>query len=245
MVPVVGISQCLDGRGRWRAGRSTLYLDCAYARAIEAAGGLPIHLPVQRDAPALVDRIDGLLIPGGDDFAPPPERRYPDPGVFDPAPDEQIAFDRALLEAAEARDLPVLGICYGMQLMALHRDGALHYHLPEDAPDAGCHRLDADGARHALEIEPESRLAAVLGAGPVAVNSHHHQAVATPGRGMRAVARSADGVVEAIEDERAAFAVGVQWHPEKLPAEEARPLFAAFVAACRPSAQRRASAPVP
>jgi putative glutamine amidotransferase len=107
--------------------------------------------------------------------------------------------------------------------------GTLHYHLPSDRADAGEHRLRDPAARHAVRIEPGTRLAAILGAGELGVNSRHHQAVARPGAGLRVSARAADGVIEAIESAELPFCVGVQWHPEDL--DDPR-LLRAFVGAC-------------
>ncbi len=231
MKPIIGISESLDARGRWRAGRDYLYLDFAYARAVEDAGGAPLHLPIQCDANAPLERIDGLVIPGGDDL--PPDRAYPSGVRFDPTPQQQIDFDRRLLVGALERGVPILGICYGMQLLALHRGGTIHYHLPHDLPAAQSHQLSDDESRHPLCVDPGTSLAALLGNDPRPVNSLHHQAVATPGRGMRVCARSPDGVIEAIESEDGSFCLGVQWHPEKLEGEERDAIFAALVAACR------------
>jgi len=228
--PVIGISQCLDDRGRWRARRDYLYADLAYARAVEEAGGIPLHLPLQRDTAALAARIDALLIPGGDDFVP--EKPYPEEVRFDPAPAAQIEFDRSLLAASLERAKPILGICYGMQLIALQHGGSLHYHLPRDLPQAGPHQLAEPEGRHALVVVPGSRVAAALGGERSEVNSLHHQAVATPGRGLRCSARGEDGVVEAIESEDSQFCVGVQWHPEKLDGAARSGLFRALVEAC-------------
>jgi putative glutamine amidotransferase len=230
MAPLVGISLCLDDRGRWRRGHETLYGDRRYARAVESAGGIAMHLPIQDDARALVSRIDALLIPGGGDF--PPDAPYPVEIAFDPAPPPQIDFDHQLLAGALERSLPILGICYGMQLLALHRGGTLHHHLPLDRPDAAAHQLPEPDGRHAIRVEPGSRLAAVLGDTPAPVNSIHHQAVSTPGAGLRICARSQDGIVEAIEAEGDAFCLGVQWHPERLDAASRTPLFRALVEAC-------------
>jgi putative glutamine amidotransferase len=121
-----------------------------------------------------------------------------------------------------------------MQLLALHRGGGLHAHLPLDRPDAGPHRLAEPDGRHGLVVEPGSRLATILAGAPPAVNSLHHQAVSAAGRGLRVAARAEDGVIEAIEaaDPAAAFCVGVQWHPEKMAGPHRARLFAAFVAAC-------------
>ncbi|HEM46533.1 MAG TPA: hypothetical protein ENO23_05745, partial [Alphaproteobacteria bacterium] len=145
MAPVIGIPLGLDDRERWKPGRRYLYLDHRYVRAVEHAGGTPILLPLSGDPAALVARIDALLLPGGDDFLP--ELAYDEPVAFDPAPDEQVAFDRALLEGARARGLPVLGICYGAQLIALVHGGTLHHHLPLDRPGCASSRTRGRPAR--------------------------------------------------------------------------------------------------
>ena len=230
MAPLIGIPPCLDARGRWRSGRDYHYLDGAYAAAVNAAGGTAVLLPQVGSANQLAERIDGLLVPGGDDL--PPERGYPDTVHFELAPERQLAFDRELIDACLGRDLPVLGICYGMQLLAVAWGGRLHYDLPTDLPDSGSHQLPEPSGRHGLEVRAGSRLAALCGDALEEVNSLHHQGVADSGR-AKVSARAADGVVEAIEDPGARFALGVQWHPEKLPGPGGPELFEAFVGACR------------
>ncbi len=230
MPPLIGISVCFDDRGRWKASRDYHYIDAGYASAVEAAGGTPIYLPIQRDPRSLLGRLDGLLIPGGDDLAPPHD--YPPSVEFDLAPESQLAFDRSLLREALERHLPVLAICYGMQLLAVVRGGALLYDIATDLPHAEPHRLPEVGGRHELHIEAGTHLCDVLGPNPPAVNSLHHQGVAAPGTGMRVSARAGDGVIEAIEAEDPPFCVGVQWHPEKMTGVHRDRLFGAFVAAC-------------
>jgi putative glutamine amidotransferase len=234
MRPLIGIPPCLDEQGRWRPSREYHYADAAYANAVACSGGLPVYLPVQEDVAALADRLDGLLLPGGGDFRP--DRAYPAGVAFDPVPERQLAFDRALLAAALERDRPVLAICYGMQLLALHCGGALHFDLATDVPGASEHRFADPAARHPIRLEATSRLRALLGEGVLGVNSRHHQSVADAGRG-RVSARTEDGVVEAIELPGARFAVGVQWHPESLDPPHRDRLFGAFVRACRSDAK--------
>jgi putative glutamine amidotransferase len=228
--PPIGIPPVLDDRGALRPGRPTSWLDLRYASALEEAGASVVCLPAQRDADALAARLDGLLIPGGGDFAP--QRSYP-PGVeFELVSPAQLEFDARLLACARARRLPVLGICYGMQLLAHASGGRLHHDLPSDLPAAAPHRLREPDGRHALRIERGSRLAGLLGDDGVAVNSRHHQAVAEPGAGLRVVARAEDGVVEALEAEGDAFCLGLQWHPERMDAAHRARVFGAFVGAC-------------
>jgi len=230
MRPLIGISLCLDERGRWHPTREYAYLECSYARALAESGATAVLLPVQNEVASLVDRLDGLLLPGGDDFAPP--RAYPPEVHFEVVPPRQLAFDQALLAGALARHLPVLGICYGMQLLALHHGGRLIYDLPTDLPEAGPHRLAGPGARHALRIEPATRLAELLARSGAAVNSQHHQAVAEAGAGLRVGARAEDGVIEAIERAEGPFCLGVQWHPERMDAGHQQRVIGSFVRAC-------------
>ncbi|MCR9094089.1 MAG: gamma-glutamyl-gamma-aminobutyrate hydrolase family protein [bacterium] len=227
--PRIGIPLCLDDRGRWRPGRDYVYIDHAYARAVDEAGGIAVQLPIQSDTAGLIEGLDGLLLPGGDDF--PSDRPLPSGVELDLAPASQIAFDAAILAAARERDRPILGICYGMQLLARESGAELEPHLPSAVGAFDAHRLD-ESRRHPIEVAPQTRLAAILGPGAHRVNSLHHQAVRAIGDGHRVAATASDGVIEAIETPDR-WEIGVQWHPEKMDEATSRALFAAFVEAAR------------
>jgi putative glutamine amidotransferase len=228
MRPLVGVAAGVCGNA---TGTSRIELRLHYTRALEESGALPVVLPVQADPGDLVQRIGGLVVPGGPDFVPPTP--YPAEVEFDAALPDQQAFDAALIHAALERGIPFLGICWGMQLLAHALGGTLHHHLPLDLPSAQPHKAASGDLEHGLRVEPGSRLAGLLGAELDRVNSRHHQAVADPGPALRVSARADDGVVEALERPDAPFCVGVQWHPERMHASQRRALFGGFVAACR------------
>ena len=206
-------------------------LGMTYLRAIERAGGVPVVLPpCVSDLEALLLRLDGVCLSGGPDLDPEAygaRERHPELGPTEPSLD---AFELALARAAIARGMPLLGICRGAQALNVACEGTLHQHVPG-------HRQGEPGSQttHDVEVLPVTRLAALLGAGPLAVNSFHHQAVDRLGRGLRVAARAADGTVEAIEG--AGFVLGVQWHAETL--EDGR-LFEALAGAASVPALRAA-----
>jgi putative glutamine amidotransferase len=235
VTPTVGIPLCVDEQGRWKRGRTYHYIDAAYARAVERAGGVPVYLPMSADVRALAERVDALLVPGGDDLLPP--RPYPAHVRFEAVPAPQLAFDRALLAAALAREIPVLGICYGMQLLALELGGELHYDIATDVAGAMTHQLGE--GRHRVRLESDSRLAAICRSGELSVGSRHHQAVSATGAELRACGRSDDGVIEAVEGVGETFRIGVQWHPESHCDAESEALFRAFVDAAQSGRSRR------
>ncbi len=229
--PLIGIS-C-----NWRAeedGFGELQMDDAYARAVSVAGGVPVLIPTGADADALADQLDGLLIPGGADIDPQLFGEEPHPTVRIVAR-PRFETEWALVRAFEQRRKPILGICYGAQLLNVWRGGSLYQHLPDLPFVTLKHRREPDEPalpRHFVQLERNSRLHELIGQEQFEIVSAHHQAVKTVGRGLRVVACSPDGVIEAVEDASLPFFIGVQWHPERDPDSPAtHALFEAFIRA--------------
>jgi putative glutamine amidotransferase len=197
-----------------------------YARAITAAGGLPVHLPQHVDPRDYAGRLDGLLLSGGADVDPVRYGALVDPATG-PVEDERDRAELGLIELAVADDLPMLGVCRGLQLLNVWAGGTLHQHVPDHA------RYDvAPGDEtDTVVVEPDSRLGAMYGA-TVAVNSLHHQTVDRVADGWVVTARSGDGTVEALEWP-GHDVIAVQWHPELLPGAVTDPVFAWLVERAR------------
>ncbi len=199
--------------------QAEMALGIVYARAVELAGGLPVVLPpIGLDVvDSLVGRLSGVCLSGGPDLDPAAYGAEPHPelGVVEPQLD---AFEVAVAQRADALGLPVLGICRGSQALNVARGGTLHQHLPDVTDGSIAHRQTASGRQttHSVTVEAGSRLAGIVGAGEVDVNSFHHQAVDRLGQGLRAVAWAPDGVIEAIEGDGPTLYLGVQWHVETL-----------------------------
>lgn len=194
-------------------------LGMPYVRALETAGALPVVVPPlgRRDIGRLLGRLDALVLSGGPDLAPAAYGAKPhqELGSTEPGLD---GFEYAIAREALRLELPILGICRGVQTLNVACGGTLHQHLPDVAGDVIAHRQTVDGRvpTHPVTILPGSRLAAVLGATQLSVNSFHHQAVDRLGTGLRACAWAPDGTIEAIEDPARPFVVAVQWHAETL-----------------------------
>jgi putative glutamine amidotransferase len=225
--------------------QSEMALGIVYARAVEAAGGLPVVLPPLDHGAIgpLVDRMAGLCLSGGPDLDPAAYEADPDPNLGQVEPDLD-AFELAVAVRADQLRIPILGICRGCQALNVARGGTLHQHLPDVTDGSVSHRQTASGREptHSVRIEPGSRLAAIVGDDDLDVNSFHHQAVDRLGRGLRAVAWSPDGVVEAIEDADVSLYLGVQWHAETLVhLERHAALFEALVDAAAAAGEQRAA----
>jgi putative glutamine amidotransferase len=235
--PLIGLSTSITvGEYPERA-----YVNSAYLRAVEQAGGIPVLLPPQLTAAAremLWQRLDGLVLTGGGDI---------EPARFDQAPHPKTALvsterdglELELVDRALRDDVPLFGICRGLQVLNVALGGSLHQHIPDVVGTAVNHSQSEKRhvPTHPVKLLTEgTRLGDIVGAPELSVNSFHHQALRTLGRGLREVAWAPDQVIEAVEHEdRRRFVVGVQWHPEDLVDGDAaaRALFSAVVAAAR------------
>ncbi len=239
--PIIGVTLDSEEGGGfsdspWYAIRQN-YLSC-----IEEAGGVPVALPhLAVLADAYLDMIDGLMVTGGAFDVPPEmfgEEARTDTIRLKPA---RTQFETAVLRGALERDMPVLGICGGHQLLAVLAGGTLVQHIPDEVQNALEHSVSKntenaggrDWATHEIRIAGESRLAALVGTTQQHVNSSHHQSVRTVQAPMQVSALAEDGIIEAIEHQDKSFAIGVQWHPEyKQTAGDAH-LLAAFCDAAK------------
>ncbi|MGH6944896.1 MAG: gamma-glutamyl-gamma-aminobutyrate hydrolase family protein [Geminicoccaceae bacterium] len=207
-----------------------------YFAAIARAGGLPLALPHEVElAERYLDLLDGLVVTGGAFDLDPVLYGAAERHATVRTKDRRTAFELAITRAALARDVPVLGICGGQQLLNVALGGDLVQHIPDAVRACLPHEQPnpRTEAGHAVAVVPGSRLHAITGALELEVNSAHHQAAGHLGPGVVASATAPDGVIEAIEDPAHRFCIGVQWHPEYRisPADDA--LFEAFVHACR------------
>ncbi|MBD0370809.1 MAG: gamma-glutamyl-gamma-aminobutyrate hydrolase family protein [Pyrinomonadaceae bacterium] len=213
------------------------YLSRYYSEAVEAAGGVPVHLsliPREDYIREAVLGLDGLLLPGSDSDV--------DPSLYNREPHKRLGSvhsikdrtDLLAIEEAERRGLPILAICFGMQVLNVARGGTLIQDIDSELPQAIKHQQGAprDRRSHHVSFLDGSLVRELASAPEALVNSHHHQAIETVGRELVATAWTSDGLVEALEDPRAErFVLAVQWHPEIAWEEDefSRRLFARFV----------------
>jgi putative glutamine amidotransferase len=227
--PVVGITTYVESAawGHWELDAALIPYD--YVRTVEQAGARPLLVPPSTGGvEETLDALDGILFSGGSDLDP---ALY---GADAHAETTGVRSDRdraelALLEAALARDMPVLAVCRGFQVLNVAHGGDLVQHLPEVVGDERHREVRGVFSEHGVRIDEASRLGSLLGAS-AAVKSHHHQGAGRVGEGLREVAWADDGTIEGLEDPERRFAVGVLWHPE---AGEDLKLFEALVAEAR------------
>ncbi|WP_435127888.1 gamma-glutamyl-gamma-aminobutyrate hydrolase family protein [Actinacidiphila sp. bgisy144] len=236
--PLVGVTGYLDEAawGVWR--QPAALVPDTYVASVARAGAAAVVLPPQDGGVAeVLDRLDGLVLAGGPDVDPARYGAAPHPRTGVPQP-VRDSWEFALLAGALARELPVLAVCRGMQLLNVALGGTLVQHLPERVGGSAHQPAPAVFGRRSVRTRPGSVLHGILGAS-AEVSCYHHQAVDTLGRGLTPTAWSSDDTVEALElaSHEGVFTVGVQWHPETDPSDPR--LFAAFAAAAasRPGAR--------
>lgn len=206
----------------------------SYADRLTEAGAAPVFLPLS--AISLLDvylaQLRGVLLPGGGDVDPAyfGEEPHPELGLVQPERDE---FEIALCRAALEKNLPILGICRGAQVLNVAMGGSLIQDIPSQCVSTINHRSpDETELRHEIEVQDDTLLADIIGGGRHPVNSQHHQAVLEPAAGLIVSAGSPeDGIIEAVEARNGHFVLGVQFHPECLP-DRFSSLFSAFVSVC-------------
>ncbi|NYI72653.1 putative glutamine amidotransferase [Naumannella cuiyingiana] len=224
--PVIGLTSYREPT-RWGAWHEVAdLLTGNYSATVTKAGAIPVLLPASD--PTVLDRLDGLVISGGPDVDPARYAARPHPRAGEPRT-VRDAWELDLLDGAAARGMPVLGVCRGMQVMAVHAGGSLDQHVPDlVGHERHSPGPDAFGDTEVV-IDAGSRLAEVLGETRTIVSCHHHQSVAAH-PGLNPVARAADGLLEAIEHPDREFWLGIQWHPEH---REEDALFRGLAAAAR------------
>jgi putative glutamine amidotransferase len=235
MKPVIGITTYLTRAtfGSWEEESALVPAD--YVRAIDRAGGRALLVPPSEDAiDETLDALDGVIFSGGADLDPKLYGQEPHPETKG-VQGERDRAELALLQAALARDMPVLAVCRGSQVLNVALGGDLVQHLPEVVGDEKHKHTPGEYADHDVDVDPDTRLGALIG-DRAPVKSHHHQGFGRLGEGLRESARAEDGTPEALEDPSRRFALGVLWHPE---AGEDMRLFEALVEESRAYREER------
>jgi putative glutamine amidotransferase len=238
--PLIGVTPGYAGPSEQREFCKTaevVYCDLNYIRCLELANGIPLLLPHvgDRGLDELANRMDGLLLTGGEDVHP---GRYDQAvlyhnGAIAEARDD---FEIGLLKAFFRTGKPVLAVCRGIQVLNVAMGGTLYQDLPSQINQFHhSQRAATTTATHRIRLDERSRIAQAVGTACLEVNSHHHQAVDRVADELTAMGWSEEGVVEAVEHKGEPYIVGVQWHPERLAAAQSTQhrIFADFVQACR------------
>ena len=214
MRPVIGITTYAQ-EATWAGWTEpAAFTPLAYVRAVEHAGGRPLLVPPSNNAlEETLDALDGIIFSGGGDLDPETYGADAHPETTEINPERDSA-ELALLQAALARDMPVLAVCRGSQVLNVARGGDLVQHLPEIVGHDRHRHTEPVMADHEVAVEAESKLGSILG-DRAPVKSSHHQGFGKLGEGLREAAWAEDGTIEAVEDPTHRFAVGVLWHPEE------------------------------
>lgn len=235
--PRIGITMRLEQEmGRFYLGRD-------YSERVEAAGGIPVHIsliPKREYIAEVMSDLDGILLPGSNTDVDPllyGEEPHPKLGTVIPVKDET---DRLVIAEAERRKLPILAICYGMQALNVFRGGKLIQDIGSQVKNCLKHEqgMPANRASHSIKVAKTGILAGFTAIknsrGSIRVNTSHHQALKSLGKGLKATAWAKDGVIECLEGTgKGQWILGTQWHPELLSDALSDEIFATFVARCR------------
>ncbi len=234
MKPLIGITMRLDVE----PARNMNVLDQDYGKAVIGAGGIPVPiLGIDEFIPDLVKRLDGFIFTGGNDIHPRfyKERPLSNAGMTI-SPDNRSKFEINLFRAVTKARKPVLGICYGAQIINIALGGRLYQDIALQVPDPIKHSPSRSGEKvfHHVNILEGTRLSRIMGVSRIRVRSSHHQSVKNPGRGLHLSAVAHDRVIEALEPRTSQFLVAVQWHPEKTPNDRySKRLFTALINAAK------------
>ncbi len=219
-MPIIAVTAFRDHK---QCDNPRVHLNTAYVNAVIGAGGtpllIPVGIPVEKHR-ELLDRVDGLILTGGGDINPATYNRpmhHTVSGIDNGRDEIDISLARLAVEIKK----PILGICRGYQILNISHGGTLYTDIASQKPNALFHAcwndLPRDFTPHTVTVEPGTKLAEILGASQVSVNSLHHQGVETVAPGFKIVATAPDGLVEGFEVPSHPFALGVQWHPEAMP----------------------------
>lgn len=221
---------------------SVIFLQERTTRAILDAGGIPLVLPITSSRTTIreiLERLDGILVSGGNfDIHP---KLYGEQSIeaLGEVKEERTQFELELISLALDRNQPILGVCGGQQAINVALGGSLYQDIATQIPNAIDHQQGTvkEQGGHQIKIHDGTKLTQVLGQDTLTVNSTHHQAVKTLGRGLIVNAKAEDGIIEGVESQNHSFVLGVQWHPEFLIEKDLlhRKIFASLISACRAS----------
>ena len=227
MIPRIGITSSVNKRDYESNDRDVVMLPWNYTKIVDDCGGIPLILPEGVDPDSCITAIDGLIVAGGRDIDPSNYGEAPESLTKDTRVSQDL-WEINLIMSAKKQNMPILGICRGHQLMAIVHGGSLIQHLPSTSPFEEHGAWGGEWSDHQVEVIQGSLLSSIIDS-PTSVNSAHHQGVSDPGS-LIVSAKSADGLIEGMEDEEADFLISVQWHPEALGQKE---LIEALVEASR------------